>query len=168
MTLPDLYWHFLIVQNRLDAEAAALAAKGEDGSWLRDSNQKGLGFTDDEFAIVRAAAQRLEPELRALDMQAKAVRAAWRERYRAQFPFPRGAPPPPAPPELHELQRQRKELIESEAAKLREELGPELAARMDDYLTRSVRNEKAPQIHAAPNPEGRRQRTQQRPGEAQP
>jgi len=57
--LPHLYWHVLTIQNRLDAEAAAPEAQGEDGSRLRGGNQRGLGFTDEKFAIASMATQRL-------------------------------------------------------------------------------------------------------------
>lgn len=58
MPLPDLYWRFLISQNRFDREATALEQHGHNASYLRSFYQQRLGFSDSEFAKVREAAGR--------------------------------------------------------------------------------------------------------------
>jgi hypothetical protein len=72
-TLPHLYWHFLMVQNRLDQLAAKWDQEGKDGSMVRSRFQQRLGFTDAQFALVRSTAQRLESELKTVDAQAMAI-----------------------------------------------------------------------------------------------
>jgi hypothetical protein len=132
VSLPHLYWHFLIYQNHLDQVAAQRVANGKDGSWLSNHFEQKLGFTDAQFAVVRATAQRLAPELQAVDAQAMAFIAA----YRAAHPHQPGSPPlsGPAPPEIAALMQQHEAVIQKEIANLQSVLGPELSARLENFL----------------------------------
>jgi hypothetical protein len=136
VSLPHLYWHFLVYQNHLDQVAAQRQQQGKDGSYLRNHFQQKLSFTDAQFAVVRSTAQRLQAELKGVDAQAKAIIDA----DRAANTLERGAPHTwrPVPPELRALQQQHEDLIQSEVSNLKGALGPELAARLDAFLQSRV------------------------------
>jgi hypothetical protein len=51
VSLPHLYWHFLIHQSELDAFAAKLDAQGQ-AEGLRNDLQTQLGFSDGDYAAV--------------------------------------------------------------------------------------------------------------------
>jgi hypothetical protein len=70
-----LYWHFLMHLQRLDAKAAEMTAQGKDGSGLRNDLQSRLKFSDADFALLRASAQRLSSQLTAINEKAKALTA---------------------------------------------------------------------------------------------
>lgn len=73
LSVPHLYWHFLIHQNQLDAFAATLQAQGKDGSALRNDLQQRLGFSDADYAPIRESSQRLASELRPLQQQLESL-----------------------------------------------------------------------------------------------
>jgi hypothetical protein len=78
ISLPHLYWHFLIHQNELDVMAAQLDAQGKDGSGLRNDMQTRLGFSDADYAPIRSSSQRLAVELEPIDAQFKVLQGpAW-------------------------------------------------------------------------------------------
>jgi hypothetical protein len=78
VSLPHLYWHFLIHQSELDALAAKLTAKGQDGQALRNDMQTRLGFSDADYAPVRTASQQLASELQPVEAQLNALQgSAW-------------------------------------------------------------------------------------------
>jgi hypothetical protein len=83
--------------------------------------QQMLGFTDAEFALVCAAAQRLEEEN-------KKISDAQRPMFQAYY-----ASIPPSP-ELMALSQQREAAINKEVAELQRVLGPELSARLYDFV----------------------------------
>jgi len=72
-SLVQAYWHFLNYQNFLDTQAAALEAQGQDGSAVRNQLQNLMGFSDSDYAVIRASLQRMSLEAKALDMQAVAL-----------------------------------------------------------------------------------------------
>jgi hypothetical protein len=131
--VPHLYWHFLILQNHLDRVAAAHEQRGEDGSALRIYYQKRIGFTDSQFAKVREAALRLEPELKAIDAEVTAVIDADHARHPRMLASPKDLPP--VPPELTELQRKREQTIEYEVGSLKLALGARQTAKLGTFLT---------------------------------
>lgn len=71
ISLPHLYWHFLVWQNVLDNRAAELSAQGKSGDMLRNDLQRRLGFSDADYAPVRTSSQRLASEMSAIDEQLK-------------------------------------------------------------------------------------------------
>ena len=130
--LRTLYRHFLGFQNYLDRVADTHEKQGKDGSAFRSYNQKQLGFTDAQFTAVRQAAARLEPELREQDAKAKPIIDAIRAQ---RLSAPKSAAgPPPLPPAIATLQNERDGVIDGEVARLKAELGPEAAAKLDTYL----------------------------------
>jgi hypothetical protein len=143
ISLPHLYWHFLLYQNHLDRAAAAHEKQGKDGAWLRDHFQKRLAFTPAQFNVVRQSAQSLEPQLR--DIQSKAMVVVQADREMAGIVMPTGRPPVPGGvrnvnqprpgrAQLKQLQLQHEAAIQSEMNKLQQALGPELAAKLDNFL----------------------------------
>lgn len=156
VSLPHLYWQFLLSQNRLDRLAAQRQQQGIDASYLRNHYQRELGFTDAQYMLVRSTAQRLETELHAVDGQARAIIQA----DRAANPVLPGAPHTwrPVPPELKALQQQRGGAIQSEVANLKTALGSELATRMDTFLQKRLSPQAGAQTsHPGPTPDQLRQ-----------
>lgn len=131
--LPLLYSLFLGYQNHLDRVASAREKQGKDGTWLSDHFQRKLGFTDEQFALVRSTGLRLDSELQKEDAKAAAIIKTTR----AAFPHATMSQPqtlPPVPPELIELQKERDQIIEKEVANLKKQLGPAASAELDSFL----------------------------------
>ncbi len=128
--LSHLYWNFLRSVVRYDRMADQREQRGGQAGHLRDFQQQQLGFSDEEFAPVRATAQRLEAEIRDLDAQAKAFMAA----RHAESPLQ-----PDTQAQLHDLQADRQAAFAKEVADLRRQLGPSAADRLDVYIQTHVR-----------------------------
>jgi hypothetical protein len=151
-SLPHLYWHFLLYQNHLDRAAAAHEQQRKDGNWLRNHFQQRLNFSDAQFAIVRQTAQRLEPELKEITSKAKVIieaDRAWARSNPSAFADSsasgavtvgtvggprRVIPQTPGRAQLKELQQQHEDMIQKEVSSLKTALGPELAAKLDNFL----------------------------------
>jgi hypothetical protein len=121
LPLAHLYWHFLVYQNAIDTNAAALEAQGQDGSSLRNHLQARMGFSDADFAPIRASSLRLSSELKALDGQASAIRAS-------------GISPANAV-QLRALAAQREANINAEIASLRQALSQERITAFETFIT---------------------------------
>ena len=126
-TIPTsrLYYHFLMAVLRNDRLAAQREQQGRNAGALRNLYQRGLGFSDGEFAPIRATAQRLEAELKELDAQARTLTAADHEAHPLQ---------PETSSALQAASEQHQAEFESEVAKLRRALGPSAADRLDIYI----------------------------------
>ena len=111
-SLPVLYRHFFAYQTHLDEVAAALQEQGKDGSEFRDHFQRLLGFTNAEYAPVRASAQHLVARLREHDAKIKSVIDA--SRARTPRTIRSAADLPPVPQELKDLQTERENIIQHE------------------------------------------------------
>jgi hypothetical protein len=120
-----LYYHFLMTVLRADRLADRREQEGRNGDGLRNSSQKWLGFTDEEFAPIRATALRLEAELKEIDAQAKTLIDA----DHAEHPLQ-----PETRSDLQAVREDHKAEFESEITKLRQTLGPSLADRLDVYV----------------------------------
>jgi hypothetical protein len=105
--------------------ADQLEKQGRNAERLRNSAQNRLGFTDEEFAPLRATAQRLEAELKELDAQAKTLI----EEDHVAHPLQ-----PETSSALQAAREQHQAEFESEVAKLRHALGRSAADRLDIYL----------------------------------
>lgn len=121
VSLPHLYWHFLIYQSVLDSKAAELEAQGKDGKSLRKDLQMRMGFSDSDFAPVRASSIRLSTELKVLDAQAATVRVAGRS--------------PANTAKLKTLAAQRETYINAEISALKRALPPERIAVFEAFIT---------------------------------
>jgi len=102
--------------NHNDRASVKSQQAGRDGTWLRNLHQGRLGFTVQQFTLVRTMAQRLDGELKQLNANAPAT------------------PTQPPPPELKTLNQQREAVIATEVFNLKAALGSELAARLDAYV----------------------------------
>ncbi len=139
--LTVLYEHFFTYQNHLDRFAATLASLGKDGSDFRNHFQQKMGFTDDEYALVRSAGAKLIADLAKQDAKAKAVIDAFHQAHPpGQVQSINDIPAPP--PELTQLQKDRDQMILDEMTTLKSALSTTLAAKFDD----TVKNEMSPQV----------------------
>jgi hypothetical protein len=152
-SLQHVYMHFFLYQNHLDKAAAAHEVQGKDGSWLRDHFQQQLGFTSAQFAIVRATGVRLESELKELGSEAKTIAEADRAARRENPETPRVPDP-----RLKDLTKQREDLLQREIDGLNQELGPERAAKLQDFLhNHFLQNTSSLHPHVRPHPTKRLQ-----------
>jgi hypothetical protein len=165
VSLAHLYLHFLLYQNHLDRAAAAREQQGKDGKWLSNHFQQRLGFTADQFALVRATAQRLEPELKDIKAQAVVIVQADRawvqvhpEASRSRLPVGdaaavgaaiRSAPVRPGWAKLKQLQQQQETTIQQEVETLKAALGPAPAAKLDNLIQNEWANHVS-SIHVQP------------------
>lgn len=118
VSLPHLYWHFLIHQSELDAFAAKLTAKGQDGQALRNDMQTRLGFSDADYAPIRTASQQLTAELQPIESQLKALQgSAW------------------SPNQVRALIAQRETYIRNAVYTLSIELSPQNKAALESFMT---------------------------------
>jgi len=115
ISIPHLYWHFLLHQKDLDNMAAQLKAKGRDSDPLRRDLQTRLGFSDADFAFIRTSSQRLASELGPINEQLRA-------------PVPENAR------EAQALIAQREAHIENEVHNLSLELSPQNEATLEAFM----------------------------------
>ena len=130
--LSHLYRHFLAYQSHLDRAAAAREKEGKDGDWLRSHYQGRLGFTNSQFANVRATAVRLDSELKVIDAQAEVLvrqDRAWRQVQGAAR-----STPAPGHAQVQQLRKERDALIQSEVDNLNQALGPDSSAKLQDFI----------------------------------
>lgn len=121
-SLPHLYWHFLAYQAHLDEKAAALAKQGKDATTMRNYLQTNLGFTDADFAPIRASGGRLSTEVKALNAQAATIVTA--------------GPTPTSRAQLQALTQQREAYVNAEVATLRQALPPAKVAAFEAFITK--------------------------------
>jgi hypothetical protein len=120
VSLPHLYWHFLVYQNHLDAKATELTAQGKDGSILRDFLQKKSGLSDADFVSVRTSSARLSTKMKYLDTQAAAVQTSGSLLSHDQ---------------LKALTDQRESAINFEIVYLKQNLSPDKIKAFEAFLT---------------------------------
>lgn len=130
--MAHLYWHFLVYQHHLDESAAEYERQKKDGQWLRSYLQKQLGFTDGEFAPVRASAERLSARISELDAKAKGIVAADRSVWTHGLMPASG--PPPSLEKLKALTAEREVAISAEIENLNQALTPQRAAALRAFL----------------------------------
>jgi hypothetical protein len=131
--LPHLYWHFLIYQQHLEDTANAREKQGLESEWLRNYVQAKLGFTDAEYAPIRASASRLNTEVLAMNGQAKTIIAADRAARRKGLIPADEAPPGIA--KLKTLTGQREAAIQSEIDSINKTLSVDKQAALQKFLT---------------------------------
>jgi hypothetical protein len=121
ISLEHLYGHFLIHLNDLNAKAASEEAQGRDGKWLRNHHQASLGFSDTDFAVIRASSVRLTAELKDLNAQAATIKAAGLSATSSA--------------QLNALTAQREAAINTEISYLKDALPPDKIAAFESYIT---------------------------------
>jgi len=122
LSLPHLYWHFLIHLNHLDTKATELTAQGKDGSALHEALQKKSGLSDVDFASVRTASIRLAAKLDDLNAQAAAIRTSGSPLSSDQLE------------QLRVLMDQRQTAINFEIAYLKQNLSPDKIKAFEAFL----------------------------------
>jgi hypothetical protein len=120
-----LYYDFLIFVTRIDHKAEQREKQNIDSEGMRNHQQKMLGFTDQEFAPIRATAHRLEAELKEIDDQEKAAIHADREAH----PFQ-----PETYSAVKDLKEEQGAAFEKEVSQLKHDLGASAANRLDIYI----------------------------------
>jgi hypothetical protein len=117
VSLPHLYWHFLVHQSELDAFAAKLDAQGQ-AEGLRNDLQTQLGFSDADYAPIRTSSQRLAAELQPVEAQLTALQgSAWN------------------PSQVQALIAQREGYIGNEVQSLSTELSAKNKATLEAFMT---------------------------------
>ncbi len=134
--LSHLYWHFMTHQLHLDQVATARTQQGKNGAWLRNYYQQQLGFTDAQFQPVRDVATQLQSDLKAIDDRVQTLVTADQASHSHQLTSPHNLPPPIA--ELAQLSQQREATLQKAMVNLQAALGPQRAARLDDYLQKNM------------------------------
>jgi hypothetical protein len=133
VSLPHLYWHFLIYQQHLEDAATAREKQGQNAEWLRNYVQKKLAFTDDEYAPIRASASRLSAEILAMNGQAKTIISADRSAKRQGLIAADAAPP--GLEKLKALTNQREGAIQAEIDSINKSLPPSKQVALQKFLT---------------------------------
>jgi hypothetical protein len=121
LSLPHLYWHFLIYVKVLDRKADELAAQGNNADWLRNDLQTRLQFSDADFAPIRASSRHLSLALTPINQQLQALRPASPSAYRTS--------------QMHALIAQRETYINNEMASLAQSLSPAKRRALEAFIT---------------------------------
>lgn len=121
VSMPHLYWHFLIYVNILDRKAAILAAQGGNGNRMRNDLQHRLRFSDADFAPIRSSSQRLASELAAINQKMKTLRPL--------------SPSVSKASQMETLITQREAYINNEVDYLDQTLSPEKRAALESFMT---------------------------------
>lgn len=121
LSLPHLYWHFLVHVSFLDKSADEMSAQGRDGTWLRNDLQTRLQFSDADFAPIRVSSQRLASELTTLNQQINSL----------QSPSPSAS----KVAQIKALSAQRETYINAEIMVLTQTLSPQKRAALEAFMT---------------------------------
>lgn len=132
-SLPVLYRSFLAYQLHLDQKADALKQQGRNGEDFRTHYQLRLGFSDQEFAVIRASATHLDQVLKAKDAEIHDTIKAAREAL-SKGPYLKGTAIPGPPPKLKTLFTERQTLITSEIETLHKKLTPTDTTKLENFL----------------------------------
>jgi hypothetical protein len=133
VSLPHLYWHFLIYQQHLEDAATAREKQGQNAAWLRNYVQAKLGFTDSEYAPIRVSASRLSAEISAMNGQAKTIISADRAAKRQGLIAADAAPP--GLEKLKALTNQREAAIQTEIDSINKSLPISKQVALQSFLT---------------------------------
>lgn len=123
--LPLQYETFFAWTIHLDEQAALHEKEGKDGSWLRNHLEESIGLTPPEVDLVRDAARRNQEETKAFNEKiVAAIMTA-----RAKSPNN----PPPVPPEVDQMEKQRDDATMRVVSDLEEKLGPGATAKLENW-----------------------------------
>jgi hypothetical protein len=124
-----VYRHFLGWVHQLDQDATASGA-ADAYKFAEPFSRAKLQHA--HLDIIRYEARKLDAELHDKDATAKAIIAKYRES--AKHAAASGAPLPPVPPEIRQLEREHTALLVQHYIALRSALGNDAAAQLDAYL----------------------------------
>ncbi|MEN6536979.1 MAG: hypothetical protein ABFD89_25215 [Bryobacteraceae bacterium] len=95
------------------------------------------GLSDTETEAMLGVAARMRSRVQPLDDRARAIIQAAKQKYPGGL-LPPGTSPPPLPPELVELQRQRDSIVAEAVRELDGELKPAGLAKLHTYLSEKM------------------------------
>jgi hypothetical protein len=123
-----VYRHFLSWVTQLD-NAATAAGASDPYQFAQAFSRAGLEHP--HLDILRAAAHRLDSDLQAHKAKAQVVITLYRKQAKAALA--EGKPLPPAPPVIHQLERERSAILIHHYTNLRASLGPDISKQLDAY-----------------------------------
>lgn len=133
--IPILYKHFFAHVRQLDNEADQLDKSGKNGGKYRQYYQQQLGFSDAQFNYVRTAAHNTQ-QADNIDQKAKQIIVEFRKKI-AEGSTANDGSLPPIPQELRDLKIQRDQLLSSQIAQLKQQLGPKASETLDHLIQTS-------------------------------
>ncbi len=124
-----VYRHFLAWVNQLDKDTTASGAT-DPYKFAEPFSRANL--QPEHLDILRNAAHSLDADLQKHHARAQVVIDQYRKQAKAALA--QGQPLPPAPPEIHNLERERTALLVQHYVTFRAALGPDASAQLDQYL----------------------------------
>lgn len=124
-----VYRHFLAWVNQLDKDTTA---SGASDSYKFAEPFSRANLQHQQLDMLRDTAHRLDADLRQHEARAQVVIKRYRKQ--AKEALAQGKSLPPAPPEIHELERERTALLVQHYVTVRAALGPDASAQLDRYL----------------------------------
>jgi hypothetical protein len=124
-----VYRHFLAWVNQLDKDTKL---SGERNPYKFAEPFSRANLERQQLDGLRDAAHRLDVELKKQEARAQLVISRYRKE--ANKALAEGKPLPPAPPEIHELERERTALLVQSYVNVRAALGQQASAQLDKYL----------------------------------
>lgn len=125
----------------LEEQAESMQRAGRAPGSLASAVGISAGMDEAETHALRSAAGRLRATLQPLDLQARAIIPAARQKYPGGK-IPRGTAPPTPPAELLELQRRHDDAVRAAALQLDADLGQASAAKLEDHVREILESKK--------------------------
>jgi len=146
--VPDhaVYAHMFRQVAAFKEKADEIEGQGGDARYLREHFKREANLNDAEAIALEAVALQADLEIKAIDLRARAVLAA----YKAQYPngrVPHQQSPAPPPPMLRQMTLERNALILSKREELRTAFGEQAFQRFDGFVSSRI----APNISALAN-----------------
>jgi len=133
--VPDAVIYRLIFRHQalLKAKADELERQGKDAKHMRGFFKRRADLTDEQAQAFDEISSQCALELKAIDERAKPIVQA----YRAQYPngqVPHGQLPQPPPVELHQMTKERNELVLRKRDELRAAFGENEFKRFEEFI----------------------------------
>lgn len=138
--------HFFAHLIALENEGQQAEAAGKSGVIYREYYRRLLGFTPQQYAVLKSAALMTQGKLQAIDAQAQQIIRD----FRLSFTANAGGPIPAPPPDLQALQNQRDSITASAMSQLRTELGRDAFLRMTSIISTQFKNTPSGKTVATP------------------
>jgi hypothetical protein len=135
-------FHYLVF---LRQKADEIEQQGKGKSVLLTRFQEKAGLTDAQFQILYQVASDCEQEIIKQDQKAMAVIEAMKAHY-PDGKLPAGEGPPPIPPELITMQRDRDNIILLARNRLRQALGEQPFTRFNTFVQSRIASDVKPDI----------------------
>lgn len=144
----QMFRHYVALKKK----AAELEGQGKDGATLRNYYKREAKLADKLDRELDRIAAKTDRDIEQVDRKAKQII----DRYRERFPngqLKKGETPPPAPPELRELQEEKDRLIARGRDELRQAFGEAEFTRFDEFVRQNVASKMKPVFFDRPRPE---------------